>query len=95
MSTTRLPAGQPTRRKVLVRIDGAGATHALLDRLTGQRLAYSVGFGLPANTPQLLALLPDDVWQVALDRTAVSGTAPGSPSCPACSTCPAGRPACG
>jgi len=54
-------------RKVLVRVDGAGATHALLDWLVGQRLSYSVGFGLPANTPALLALLPDDVWQVAVD----------------------------
>jgi len=54
-------------RKVLVRVDGAGATHALLDWLVGQRLSYSVGFGLPANTEMLLALLPDDVWQVAYD----------------------------
>ncbi len=36
-------------RKVLVRVDGAGATHALLDWLTGQRLSYSVGFTLPGQ----------------------------------------------
>jgi len=54
-------------RKVLVRIDGAGATHQVLDWLTAQRLSYSVGFGLPANTEKLLALLPKEVWQVAYD----------------------------
>ncbi len=60
-------AGRRPGRKVLVRIDGAGATHQVLDWLTGQRLSYSVGFGLPANTEKLLALLPKQVWQVAYD----------------------------
>jgi len=54
-------------RKVLVRVDGAGATHALLDWLVGQRLSYSVGFGLPANTAELLSKIPNEVWQVAVD----------------------------
>ncbi len=66
----QLPDHRPgTRpgRKVLVRVDGAGATHALLDWLTGQRLSYSVGFTLPPNTAELLTLIPDEVWQVALD----------------------------
>jgi len=60
-------AGSRPGRKVLVRIDGAGATHALLDWLVGQRLSYSVGFGLPANTAELLTKIPEHVWQVALD----------------------------
>lgn len=60
-------AGSRPGRKVLVRIDGAGATHQVLDWLTAQRLSYSVGFGLPANTEKLLALLPKGVWQVAYD----------------------------
>jgi len=60
-------AGHRPGRKVLVRIDGAGATHQVLDWLTAQRLSYSVGFGLPANTEKLLALLLKDVWQVAYD----------------------------
>ncbi len=42
------PGHRPGRR-VPVRIDGAGATHDLLDWLTGQRLSYSVGFGLPVR----------------------------------------------
>ncbi len=66
----QLPGHQSGRRpgrKVLVRIDGAGATHQVLDWLTGQRLSYSVGFGLPTTTAKLLSLLPRQVWQVAYD----------------------------
>ena len=58
-------AGARPGRKVLVRVDGAGATHQLLDWLIAQQLSYSVGFGLPANTPELLARLPNEVWQPA------------------------------
>jgi len=66
----QLPGHQPgTRpgRKVLVRVDGAGSTHAFLDWLTGQRLSYSVGFGLPDHTPNLLERIPEDVWTPAYD----------------------------
>jgi hypothetical protein len=54
-------------RKVLVRVDGAGSTHAFLDWLSGQRLSYSVGFGLPDHTPDLLAKIPEEVWAPAYD----------------------------
>jgi hypothetical protein len=66
----QLPGHQPgTRpgRKVLVRVDGAGSTHAFLDWLTGQRLSYSVGFGLPDHTPDLLQRIPENVWTPAYD----------------------------
>ncbi|MBC7307804.1 MAG: IS1380 family transposase [Dietzia sp.] len=66
----QLPGHRPgTRpgRKVLVRADGAGATHAFLNYLTNQRLSYSVGFTLPENTPDLLARIPDQVWAPAYD----------------------------
>jgi hypothetical protein len=46
----QVPGHRPGRRvgrKILVRIDGAGATHELLDWIVGQRLSYSIGFGLP------------------------------------------------
>lgn len=33
-------------KKVLVRIDGAGGTHSLIEYLTKRRLSYSVGFSL-------------------------------------------------
>ena len=58
--------GRRPGRKVLVRIDGAGATHQVLDWLSAQRLSYSLGYGLPANTEKLLAL-HKEVWQVAYD----------------------------
>jgi len=54
-------------RKVLIRTDGAGATHAFLGYLRAQRLAYSVGFTLPESTPDLLAKIPKDVWTPAYD----------------------------
>ncbi len=66
----QLPGHVPGRRpgrSILVRIDGAGSTHALLDWLTGQRLSYSIGFGLPAHTGDLVAKIPDQVWQPAYD----------------------------
>ena len=52
---------------MLVRIDGAGSTHKVIDWLTGRRLAYSVGFTLPENTPDLLELIPEHVWTEAYD----------------------------
>ena len=36
-------------------------------RLTRRRLAYSVGFTLPENTPDLLRLIPEHVWAPAYD----------------------------
>jgi hypothetical protein len=66
----QLPGHRPgTRpgRKVLVRVDGAGCTHDYLDWLSAQRLSDSVGFTLPDNTPDLLALIPEQVWAPAHD----------------------------
>jgi hypothetical protein len=60
-------AGARPGRTVLVRIDGAGSTHDLLNWLEGQRLSYSVGYTLPANTAELLATIPDQMWLPALD----------------------------
>src|SRR5665811_829420 len=54
-------------KSVLVRIDGAGSTHKVLDWLTRRRLSYPVGFTLPENTPDLLKLIPKDVWTPAYD----------------------------
>jgi hypothetical protein len=35
--------------------------------MVGQRLSYSVGFSLPANTADLLTLIPEQVWAPAYD----------------------------
>ena len=66
----QLPGQRPGHRpgrKVLVRTDGAGGTRRLIEWLTGRRLSYSVGFTLPANTPDLLAKIPDQAWTPAYD----------------------------
>jgi hypothetical protein len=64
----------PYRRRILVRADGAGATHELVEWLTGlsqvrgRRVEYSVGFPTK-NTPLTSALtrLPGRAWTPALD----------------------------
>jgi hypothetical protein len=66
----QLPGHRPgTRpgRKILIRTDGAGASHAFLTWLHGQRLSYSIGFGLPGNTAELLKRIPAEVWTPAYD----------------------------
>lgn len=60
-------AGTRPGRRVLVRVDGAGGTHELVDWLERQRLSYSLGFTLPGNTAQLLTKIPDPLWLPALD----------------------------
>jgi hypothetical protein len=61
------PVGGKVGRKVLIRIDGAGATHAVLDYLVARGLSYSVGFSLPDTTADLLKLIPDRAWTEAYD----------------------------
>jgi hypothetical protein len=61
----QLPGHRPGR-KVLIRTDAAGATHAFLDWLTTQRLSYSVGFTL-ADVEDVLVRIPEQVWTPAYD----------------------------
>jgi hypothetical protein len=66
----QLPGHQPgTRpgRKVLIRTDGAGATHEFLNWLVSQRLSYSVGFTLPDTFAQTLTRMPKKGWTPAYD----------------------------
>ncbi len=66
------------RRSLLVRADGAGASHGLLDWLTaldtapthgrrGRSVQYSVGFALTETIRAAIALVPARVWVPALD----------------------------
>ena len=67
----QLPAGH--RRRLLVRADGAGASHGLLDWLTGldakrgRSVDYSVGFPVTEPVRTAISLVPAGAWQVALD----------------------------
>jgi hypothetical protein len=67
---TQLPSHRPgirPGRSVLVRIDGAGCTHDLVERLTRRRLSYSVGFTLPTNFETTLRKIPKQAWTKAYD----------------------------
>jgi len=61
------------RRRLLIRSDGAGASHQLLDWLTeqgavrGRSVEYSVGFALTEKIRDAIALVPKKVWTPALD----------------------------
>ena len=63
-----LSSGGRGSKKILIRTDGAGGTKDFVKWLTGQRLAYSVGFTLPASTPDLLKRLDEaEAWTPAYD----------------------------
>ena len=60
-------------RKLLIRSDGAGASHTLVDWLTeqdtvrGRRLEYSIGFTLTEKLRHAIGLVPAKTWTPALD----------------------------
>ncbi|WP_284304666.1 IS1380 family transposase [Mobilicoccus caccae] len=61
------------RKKLLIRSDGAGASHKLLDWLTeqnrvrGRSVEYSVGFAVTEKIRDAIDLVPKKVWIPALD----------------------------
>ena len=67
----QIPAAH--RKNLLIRADGAGASHRLLDWLTeqnqirGRRVDYSIGFALTEALRQAIMLVPATVWTPALD----------------------------
>ena len=67
-----LPPG--FRRRLMVTCDGAGASHALvqhLDKLAARRgyeLTYSVGWELGAREKAAIRLVPEQAWEIAIDR---------------------------
>jgi Transposase DDE domain group 1 len=68
---TQIPRSR--RTDLLIRADGAGASHGLLDWLTeqnqirGRRVQYSIGFALTEALRQAIMLVPATVWTPALD----------------------------
>jgi DDE family transposase len=66
----QIPA--PYQRRLLVRADGAGASHDLLAWLTGQntprrKVEYSVGFAVTDRVRTAITRIPKRVWTPALD----------------------------
>ncbi len=72
----QVPAGH--RKKVLIRADGAGASHGLLDWLTtlntapthggrGRSVEYSIGFALTEQVRDAIAVVPNSAWAAASD----------------------------
>jgi len=66
-----LPPG--FRRRLMVTVDGAGASHDLIARLDklaarrGYELTYSVGWALGERERAALRLVPEQAWQIAID----------------------------
>jgi hypothetical protein len=62
--------GRRPGKNVLIRVDGAGGTHGLINWLTRRRLSYSVGFSLPGDLESIqakLAAIPAAAWTPAYD----------------------------
>lgn len=61
------------RRKMLFTCDGAGATHALVEHITGlnarpgYQVHYSAGFDFDERIRAVLPRLPESAWSAALD----------------------------
>ena len=73
----KLQLPRTSYRKLLVRVDGAGATHALLDFFEGlnhaaRRVVYTVGWTITPADEKAIAALPEAAWTVAV---ATSGEA--------------------
>lgn len=71
----QIPA--PYRRDVLVTVDGAGASHALIDHVSGlntaathgrrgRRVEYSIGWPIDERTRAAIALAPEQAWSEAV-----------------------------
>jgi hypothetical protein len=54
-------------KRVLIRTDGAGASHEFLNYLHKQRVSYSIGFGLTDAIVAALADVPEHAWSRAVD----------------------------
>jgi Transposase DDE domain group 1 len=69
---TALPPG--FRRRLMVTADGAGASHGLITRLDalaarrGYELTYSVGWVLGERERAALRVVPEQAWQIAIDK---------------------------
>ena len=68
---TQVPGSH--RKKLLIRSDGAGASHALLNWFTeqgkvrGRSIDYAVGFAITEKLREAIDLVPKEIWTPAID----------------------------
>ncbi|MFC9331764.1 transposase [Kitasatospora sp. NPDC057015] len=89
-----------SRAKILVRIDGAGATHELLEHLEALNTArrtvrYTVGWKVTDADERAIALLPESVWEDTLNQDGTVNGEAQSPSSPGSTPGQAGPTGCG
>ncbi len=65
LAVAQLPDAHRSK-PILVRVDGAGFSHALIDHLAGAGLDYSVGFPTTAAVREAIAVIPAFVWRPAI-----------------------------
>lgn len=61
--------GSRPGKKVLVRTDGAGASHDYLNYLHRQRVSYSIGFAMTDALATELDEVPNTLWDCAVDAS--------------------------
>jgi hypothetical protein len=64
----QIPAEHIETIDVLLRVDSAGATHALLDWCRAGQIGYSVGYDLTDAVRAAILEIPDDAWVLAEDQ---------------------------
>ncbi len=78
-------------KKVLIRADGAGYSHAVITALSAQQLEFSVATWSRKRSGTPSAWRPRTPGRSRTTATAACGRTLTSWKSPACSTCPAGR----
>ena len=63
-------------KPILIRVDGAGFSHSLIEHLAASGLGYSVGFPTNGSVRAAIGLIPAWVWRPAVD--AVGGVRDGA-----------------
>jgi hypothetical protein len=64
----QIPAGHVENIDVVLRVDSAGATHALLNWCRETQIRFSVGYDLSDAVRAAILKIPDDAWASALDQ---------------------------
>jgi DDE family transposase len=77
LALEQLPREVVAAEPIVVRADGAGAVHALVDYLREGRMSFSVGFDLTADVRQAIIDLPDGAWRLAVCQDGTPRVKPG------------------